>query len=106
MAKQLVRVLTVIACAWMMALVATPAQAQTGSLKGKVIDEAGKPVADVEITFDFVGDYVRQYKVKTDAKGQWVKAGMPSGGGVWTLTAVKGDLSGQIKGVRVQIGEM
>ena len=106
MTKQLVRVLTVIACAWMMTLVATPARAQNGNLKGRVIDEAGKPVADVEITLDFVGDYVRQYKVKTDSKGNWIKAGMPSGGGVWTLTAVKGDLSGQIKGVRVVIGEM
>ena len=106
MTKQLVRVLTVIACAWMMALIATPAQAQSGSLKGKVVDEAGKPVADVEITLDFVGDYVRQYKVKTDSKGLWIKAGMPSGGGVWTLTAAKGDLTGQVKGVRVAIGEM
>jgi tetratricopeptide (TPR) repeat protein len=106
MAKQLVRVLIVFACAWMMALIATPAQAQQGSIKGKVVDEAGKPVADVEITMDFVGDYNRQYKVKTDSKGQWVKAGMPSGGGVWTLTAVKGELSGQLKGVRVIIGEM
>src|SRR6476661_5706377 len=106
MTKQLVRVLTVIACAWMMVLVASPAQAQNGNLKGKVVDEAGKPVADVEITLDFIGDYVRQYKVKTDAKGMWIKAGMPSGGGVWTLTAVKGDLTGQLKGVRVVIGEM
>lgn len=106
MTKQLVRVLTVIACAWMMTLVATPARAQNGNLKGRVIDEAGKPVADVEITLDFVGDYVRQYKVKTDSKGNWIKAGMPSGGGVWTLTATKGDLSGQLKGVRVIIGEM
>ena len=106
MTKQLVRVLTVIACAWMMTLVATPARAQNGNLKGRVIDEAGKPVADVEITLDFVGDYVRQYKVKTDSKGNWIKAGMPSGGGVWTLTATKGDLNGQIKGVRVIIGEM
>ena len=106
MTKQLVRVLTAIACAWMMVLVASPAQAQNGNLKGKVVDEAGKPVADVEITLDFIGDYVRQYKVKTDSKGMWIKAGMPSGGGVWTLTAVKGDLTGQLKGVRVMIGEM
>ena len=106
MTKQLVRVLTVIACAWMMVLVATPAQAQNGNLKGRVVDEAGKPVADVEITLDFVGDYVRQFKIKTDTKGMWIKAGMPSGGGVWTLTAVKGDLTGQLKGVRVMIGEM
>src|SRR5215831_7863867 len=106
MTKQFVRILTVIACAWMMALIATPAQAQNGNLKGKVVDEAGKPVADVEITLDFVGDYVRQYKAKTDSKGMWIKAGMPSGGGTWVLTATKGDLSGQIKGVRVIIGEM
>lgn len=106
MKKQFGRVLTVIACAWMMTLIATPAQAQLGSLKGKVVDEAGKPVADVEITFEFVGDYKREYKVKTDSKGMWVKAGMPSGGGTWILTAVKGDLSGQVKGVVVVIGVM
>lgn len=106
MTKQLIRVLMVIACAWMMVLIATPAQAQLGSLKGKVIDEAGKPVADAEITFDFVGDYKREYKVKTDSKGMWVKAGMPSGGGTWVLTAVKGELNGQVKGVVVVIGVM
>ncbi len=104
--KGLVRVLVASAFAIGMAALATPASAQQGLLRGRVVDEAGKPVADVELTLDFVGDYTRQYKVKTDSKGEWVKAGMPSGQGTWTITAVKGDLTGMIRGVAVRIGEM
>jgi tetratricopeptide (TPR) repeat protein len=104
--KRLACVLVAMSCAVFLAAFATPAQAQQGSLRGKVIDSAGKPVTDADITLDFVGDYTRQYKTKTDSKGEWVKAGLPPGGGTWVITATKGDLSGKIKGVQVMIGQM
>jgi TolA-binding protein len=103
---RLVRILIVGAFAMLMAAHATPASAQQGSLRGRVIDEAGKPVPDAEITLDFVGDYDREYKAKSDSKGEWVKAGMPPGGGTWNITASKGNLSGTIKGVVVQVGAL
>jgi tetratricopeptide (TPR) repeat protein len=103
---RLVRILILSTFALFLAALATPAYAQQGSLRGKVIDEAGKPVPDADVTLDFVGDYVRQFKAKTDKNGEWVKAGMPPGGGTWVITATKGDMSGVIKGVQVMIGAM
>ncbi|MEZ5319989.1 MAG: tetratricopeptide repeat protein [Vicinamibacterales bacterium] len=87
---------------------ATPALAQVGSLRGKVVDEAGNGVEGAEIVFDFVGDYTRQIKVTTGKNGEWVKAGMPSNapGTSWTMTVTKGDLSARRPGVMVKIGEM
>ena len=104
--QRIVRVLVMTACALCFALLATPARAQQGSLRGRVVDEAGKPVPDADITLDFVGDYTRQYTAKTDKNGEWVKAGLPPGGGTWNITATKGNLKGVIKGVSVRIGEM
>lgn len=103
---RLVRILVVSSIALFLAALAAPAYAQQGSLRGRVIDEAGKPVPDADVTLDFVGDYTRQFKAKTDKSGEWVKAGMPPGGGTWIITATKGDLSGTVKGVQVMIGQM
>jgi tetratricopeptide (TPR) repeat protein len=88
------------------AVTALPALAQVGSLRGKVVDAEGKPVADAEITFDFVGDITQQLTTKTDSRGQWVKTGMPARPGSWTITVKKGELSGRYPGARVRIGEM
>jgi tetratricopeptide (TPR) repeat protein len=88
------------------AMTALPAMAQVGSLRGKVIDAEGKPVADAEVIFDFVGDVNQQLTTKTDSRGQWVKTGMPARPGSWTITVKKGELSGRYPGARVRIGEM
>jgi len=85
---------------------AMPASAQTGSLRGKVIDETGKPVPEAEIVLDFKGDYTRQLKAVTDKNGEWVRAGMPAGGGTWNISVKKGNLVGKLDNVRVSLGEM
>ncbi len=103
---RLVRVLIVGAFAMSLAAFATPASAQQGSLRGRVVDDAGKVVADADISLDFVGDYDREFKAKSDSKGEWIKAGMPPGLGTWNITATKGNMTGTIKGVVVQIGQM
>jgi len=102
----IVRAAAVGALALLVAAYAAPAYAQVGSLRGKVVDEKGQPVAQAELTFDFVGDYNRQYTAKTDNKGDWVKAGMPSGGGTWTITVRKGELGAIVKGIRVSLQAM
>ena len=63
-----VRAIVVGAAAVLLAAWATTASAQTGSLRGKVVDSNGKPVDQAEVTFDFVGDYNRQLKTITDKK--------------------------------------
>jgi tetratricopeptide (TPR) repeat protein len=68
------------------------AQAQ-GSLRGNVVDAAGKPVADAAVVFDFVGDVQMQVTVKTNARGEFTRVGMRTG--EWKMSATKDALVGQ-----------
>lgn len=85
---------------------AAPALAQQASLRGKVIDQAGKAVEKAEVVLDFVGDLNQQYKTITDRNGEWVRAGMIARPGTWNITVTKGDLVGKLTGVRTVIGQM
>lgn len=81
------------------------AQGQAG-LRGKVIDETGKPVAGAEVVLEFVGDLKQAYKVVTSGNGEWVKTGMIATPGSWTITVTSGKKTGVLPGVRNKIGEM
>jgi Flp pilus assembly protein TadD len=85
--------------------IAALAQGQAG-LRGKVLDETGKPAAGVEIVLDFVGDLTQQYKVTTNKNGEWVKTGMIATPGTWTITATLGKKVGRLTGIRNKIGEL
>jgi tetratricopeptide (TPR) repeat protein len=98
-----VRGIVVGAMAVLLAAWATAASAQTGSLRGKVVDSNGKPVDQAEVIFDFVGDYNRQLKTITDKNGEWIRAGMPTG--QWKITVKKFDLVGELT-ARVPLNEM
>lgn len=84
--------------------IAAPAHAQMGSIKGKVVDESGKPVPDADLVFDFVGDVNRQFKGKTNAKGEYVRAGLQVVGGRWRVSASKEGLNGRSEDMEVGIG--
>ena len=85
---------------------AAPAYAQNGSLRGKVVDETGRGVPDVEVVLDFVGPYNRQVKAITDKNGEWFRAGMPAGQGTWTITVKRGNLEGKASGIAVPLGDL
>jgi tetratricopeptide (TPR) repeat protein len=102
----LLRGLQVSAAAVLLIGLSAPALAQQGNARGKVVDESGKPVDGVEIILDFKGDYTRQLKAVTDKNGEWIRAGMPSGGGTWNITAKKGNLVGTATGIKISLGEM
>jgi len=73
-------------------VVAVPAvvRAQIGSsIRGKVVDANGLPIADVNIEFVFKGESrVKIVKTtKTDKKGSWVRVGLQSGN--WAITFTK-----------------
>jgi len=86
---------------------ALPVLAQgVASLRGKVIDEAGKPVAGAEVVLEFVGDLKQSYKVVTSGNGEWVKTGMIATPGSWTITVTSGKKTGVLPGARTKIGEM
>jgi len=97
----------VVACVLAVAatVLATPAYAQMGSLKGKVVDAEGKPVADAELVFEYEGGYTLKMTAKTNAKGEWVRSGMQATSeGVWNITVTKGDLGARTR-AKASIGE-
>lgn len=100
----LFRAIVVGAVALSCALVATPAAAQFGSLRGKVVDAAGKPVDRAELVFDFLGDIQRQMKTLTDKDGVWVRAGLPTGR--WKVTVTKDKLTAVLPEVSVALNAM
>lgn len=70
-------------------LVAASSLAQTrgsGRINGKVVDEAGKPIQDVEVKAVKVGESA-PLTTKTDNKGEWTLNGLASGD--WNIDFVK-----------------
>jgi tetratricopeptide (TPR) repeat protein len=59
-------------------LLAVPGFAQTGNISGKVVDADGKPLTGVTISIDRQG-ITQHFEVKTDNKGQYLHAGLPTG---------------------------
>src|SRR5438128_7380280 len=59
-------------------LVAIPSFAQTGNISGKVVDTDGKPLTGTVISIDRTG-ITQHFEVKTDNKGQYLHAGLPTG---------------------------
>ena len=50
--------------------------AQTGTARGKVLDEAGNPIVDVKVMLDFLGGVTRHYETKTNKKGEFTQVGL------------------------------
>jgi tetratricopeptide (TPR) repeat protein len=59
-------------------LFAIPAFSQTGNISGKVMDTDGKPLTGQVISIDRQG-ITQHFEVKTDNKGQYLHAGLPTG---------------------------
>ena len=69
---------TCLTAALLVTLLASSAIAQTGSLRGKVIDETGQGIRDAMVFIERIG--VRgNYKVKTNKRGNYFHAGLPLG---------------------------
>ena len=73
--------------------------AQQGGVSGKVVDADGKPVADVEVLVNNPSN-VAGFKLKTNAKGEYLGVGIPSAD--YQISATKGALKGRID--RIAIG--
>ena len=69
------------------ALVASPAAAQIGFAKGRVVDAQGQPVADASVTAVYLGEMPKTSTRKTNRKGEYVHAGLY--GGRYRITTEK-----------------
>ncbi len=80
-----------------------PAFAQTGLVKGKVVDGEGKPVADAPVTIEFMEGVARKFATKSDRRGEFVQLGLQSGG--YRVSATVDKLGTGYADVRIRIGQ-
>ena len=85
-------------------LLAGGAQAQTGTARGKVLDEKNQPVQDAMITIEFQGGVSRKFETKTNKKGEFTQVGMYPGN--YRITASKeGYQPAVFDNFRISMGE-
>ncbi len=77
--------------------------AQTGMVKGKVVDAEGKPLPGVTITIEFLDGINRKNESKTDRRGEFIQIGLPSGN--YKVTATHEKLGSQSFNARVRVGQ-
>jgi tetratricopeptide (TPR) repeat protein len=80
----------IVAMAIAVAIVAAPASAQTGQVKGKVVDDKGQPVEGAKITL-LNQQTNRSLETKTNKKGEYIQVGLSPG--KYRITAAKDALS-------------
>jgi TolA-binding protein len=89
--------------ALLVALVSVEARAQTGILRGKVVDDQGKAIEDAKIEMDFLGGVTRKNETKTNKKGEYTQVGLPPGN--YRITASKDGFQPAVYELRVSLGE-
>jgi tetratricopeptide (TPR) repeat protein len=84
-------------------LLAAPAQAQTGTARGRILDAQGQPLQDVKVTIEFLGGVTRKFEVKTNKKGEYLQVGIQPG--PYRIVASKEGFQPAMIEVRVQLGD-
>ena len=84
---------TLMVCTFVLglALVAMPADAQTGQVKGKVLDAKNQPIEGAVVTIEATDGMGRKFTVKTNRRGEYIQIGLPPG--QYKLTAQKDTFS-------------
>ena len=73
------------------ALWASPGSAQTGQVKGKVVDAKNQPIEGAVVTIEMTEGMTRKYQVKTNRRGEFIQIGLQPG--QYKLTAAKDSMS-------------
>jgi Tfp pilus assembly protein PilF len=87
----LIRRITLAAAVAIAALWAAPAAAQTGQVKGKVVDAKNQPIEGAAVTIEMTDGMTRKYEVKTNRRGEFIQIGLQPG--VYKITAAKDGMS-------------
>ena len=96
------RALVAAAVAFAFAFLAAPAVAQTGAIKGKVVDAQNQPVENAKITIQSADSAARRHETKSNKKGEFFQIGLAPGN--YKVTAEKDKLS-QSFDIRVRLGD-
>jgi tetratricopeptide (TPR) repeat protein len=86
-----------------LALAGSTARAQTGTARGKIMDDKGQPIADAVVTIEYQGGVNRKYETKTNKKGEYTQVGIYPG--VYKITVTKEGFQGGILDARINLGE-
>lgn len=98
--KRIILAAGLLAC---LALPGADAQAQTGSVRGKVVDEKSQVVLEAKVTIEFQGNVTRKLETKTNKKGEYTQVGLPPG--EYKITVTKDGYQGGYITLRVGLGE-
>jgi tetratricopeptide (TPR) repeat protein len=82
---------------------AAPAWAQTGMVKGKVVDSSGKPVEGAKVAIEFKDGITRKFEVKTNKKGEYIQIGLQPGN--YQITAAKDGVGTATQSQKVGLGD-
>lgn len=86
-----------------LSLAAADASAQTGTARGKVLDDKGQGVEAAQILLEFQGGVSRKLETKTNKKGEYTQVGMVPG--MYKITATKDGYQGSFIVHKVNLGE-
>lgn len=92
-------VLVALACAAL--FLVSPAYAQTGIVRGTVMDSAGKPIAKALVTIEFKDGLNRKHEVRTNENGEFIQIGLQPGN--YAITASDDNLGSQTFPARVRL---
>lgn len=78
--------------------------AQTGTARGKVVDDKGQPLEGAKIAIEFQGGINRKNETKTNKKGEYTQVGLNPGN--YKITAEKeGFQTAFVSGVKIGLGD-
>ena len=84
-------------------LASAPAHAQTGTARGKVVDEKGQALPEAAVALEYQGPMTRKFDTKTNKKGEFTQVGMQPG--VYRVTATKEGYQGSYVETKISLGE-
>jgi tetratricopeptide (TPR) repeat protein len=90
------------ALALVLAGMAATASAQTGGVRGKIVDESGKPMDGVTVVLDSP-EGLGTVTLKTNSKGEFFSIGMRPGD--YTVKATKDKMSASLRRVHIGLGD-
>ena len=79
------------------------ALAQTGGVRGKILDEQGKPLEDVVVKLEYQGGVTMAFDLKTNRRGEFMQIGLRPGN--WKFTFEKEGYGPQFAPFRIGIGD-
>ena len=104
-ARMWCRSLAICALVLGLAAIATPGYAQTGQVKGKVVDADGKPVEGAVVTIEGTDSAGRKFTLKTNKSGEFIQIGLTVGN--YKITAEKDGMSQSFnQRIRLEMSEV